>query len=65
MNPHLHLYGLEPSDEPYTTVHFLIVAAEIMCVTPALVDDTQPTDMQILIDNVKADTKHVFGGNMN
>lgn len=36
-----------------------------MCVTPVLADDTHLANMQILINKVKADTKHVFADNMN
>lgn len=41
------------------------VALTIMCVTPAFADNAQTTNMQILIDKVKADKKLLIASNMD
>lgn len=41
------------------------VAAVIMCVTPAFAENAQITNMQILIDKVKADKKLLIASNMD
>ena len=43
----------------------LAVAAAIMCVTPAFAETAQNTNMQILIDKVKADKKLLIASNMD
>ena len=43
----------------------LAVAAVIMCVTPAFAETAQNTNMQILIDKVKADKKLLIASNMD
>jgi hypothetical protein len=42
-----------------------VVAATIMCVTPVFAENTQNTNMQILIDKVKADKKLLIASNMD
>ena len=42
----------------------LVVAAAVMCLTPAFAEDAQNTNMQILIDKVKADKKLLIASNM-
>ena len=42
----------------------LAVAAAVMCLTPAFAEDAQNTNMQILIDKVKADKKLLIASNM-
>jgi len=42
-----------------------VVAATIMCVTPAFAENAQNTNMQILIDKVKADKKLLIASNMD
>lgn len=41
------------------------VAAAIMCVSPAFADNAQSTNMQILLDKVKADKKLLIAANMD
>ena len=41
------------------------VAAAIMCLTPAFAENAQNTNMQILIDKVKADKKLLIANNMD
>ncbi len=41
------------------------VAAVILCVTPAFAENAQITNMQILIDKVKADKKLLIASNMD
>ena len=43
----------------------LAVAAVIMCVAPAFAETAQNTNMQILIDKVKADKKLLIASNMD
>jgi hypothetical protein len=43
----------------------LMVAAAIMFVAPVLAENAQNTNMQILIDKVKADKKLLIAGNMD
>lgn len=43
----------------------LTVAAVIMCVTPAFAENAQNTNMQILLDKVKADKKLLIASNMD
>ncbi|MCW5784486.1 MAG: hypothetical protein KIT39_14335 [Nitrospirales bacterium] len=43
----------------------IAVAAAVMCVTPAFADNAQITNMQILIDKVKADKKLLIATNMD
>ena len=43
----------------------LIVAAVTMCLTPAFAENAQNTNMQILIDKVKADKKLLIASNMD
>ena len=42
----------------------LAVAAAVMCLTPAFAENAQNTNMQILIDKVKADKKLLIANNM-
>ena len=41
------------------------VAAALMCVTPVFAENAQITNMQILIDKVKADKKLLIASNMD
>jgi hypothetical protein len=43
----------------------LMVAAAIMSLSPAFAENAQNTNMQILIDKVKADKKLLIAGNMD
>ncbi len=43
----------------------LTFAASIMCLTPAFADNAQDTNMQILLEKVKADKKLLIAGNMD
>jgi len=43
----------------------LIFAASIMCLSPALADNAQDTNMQILLEKVKADKKLLIASNMD
>ncbi len=43
----------------------LAVAAVIMCMAPAFAETAQNTNMQILIDKVKADKKLLIASNMD
>jgi hypothetical protein len=43
----------------------LVIAATTMCLTPAFAENAQITNMQILIDKVKADKKLLIAGNMD
>ena len=43
----------------------LAVAAVIMCVAPAFAENAQNTNMQILLDKVKADKKLLIASNMD
>ena len=43
----------------------LAVAAAVMCITPAFAETAQNTNMQILIDKVKADKKLLIATNMD
>jgi len=43
----------------------LVVAAVTMCLTPAFAENAQNTNMQILIDKVKADKKLLIASNMD
>jgi hypothetical protein len=43
----------------------LVVAAAIMCVTPAFAENAQNTNMQILLEKVKADKKLLIASNMD
>jgi len=43
----------------------LVVVAAIMCVTPAFAENAQNTNMQILLDKVKADKKLLIASNMD
>jgi hypothetical protein len=43
----------------------LAIAAAIMCVAPAFAETAQNTNMQILIDKVKADKKLLIASNMD
>lgn len=42
----------------------LAVTAAVMCVTPVFAENAQTTNMQILLDKVKADKKLLIAGNM-
>jgi hypothetical protein len=43
----------------------LVVVAVTMCLTPAFAENTQNTNMQILLDKVKADKKLLIASNMD
>ena len=43
----------------------LVIAATTMCLTPAFAENAQNTNMQILIDKVKADKKLLIASNMD
>ncbi len=43
----------------------LVVAAILTCATPAFAENAQITNMQILIDKVKADKKLLIASNMD